>query len=584
MAIFNFKKDDELGTVFHIDTRQVFIRVKESDKLKDARVGRLVALQGGVGEWLIGMIEKVVKRFFEGDEETAPETDDSSNDELSNIENLVRLILIGTLRNKQGNRENYFTRSILTIPDIDASCYPIEGEYLERFMGVIALEFKNNNNSLLVGRYTLDESAMAYLDGDRFFQRHAAILGSTGSGKSWTVATILERASQLSSVNIIVFDMHGEYKSLQFAQQLKIAGPDDLKNYEESIFYDESILFLPYWLLNAEEMQSMFIDRSEFSAHNQVMAFQDAVTEAKTQFLQEKGKFEILDSFTIDSPVPFSLDKVISQINELNEEMVQGTRGIKQGNFYGQFSRLLVRLRSKLSDKRYGFIFQAPHSWQDYETLHQLAKKLLEPKNEGNNKGIKVIDFSEVPSDIVPIIVGLVARLVFQIQFWMDNKNRKPVVLVCDEAHLYLPVKEGVNPVEKRALENFERIAKEGRKYGVGLLVVSQRPSDVSSTILCQCNNFIALRLTNATDQAVVKKLMPDNLEPLMDVLPILDVGEAVIIGDAVLLPTRVKLLEPTEENRPLSATIDFWTEWSQNSKSSDIVSAVENMRKQSRR
>jgi hypothetical protein len=311
---------------------------------------------------------------------------------------------------------------------------------------------------------------------------------------------------------------------------------------------------------------------------------QDAVTEAKTQFLKEKGKTDVLNSFTIDSPVPFSLDKVISQINELNEEMVQGARGIKQGNFYGQFSRLLVRLKSKLSDKRYGFIFQAPQSWQEYETLHRLAKKFLEPNNEGYNKGIKVIDFSEVPSDIVPIIVGLVARLLFQIQFWMDNKNRKPIVLVCDEAHLYLPVKEGVNPVEKRALENFERIAKEGRKYGVGLLVVSQRPSDISSTILCQCNNFIALRLTNATDQAVVKKLMPDNLEPLMDVLPILDVGEAVIVGDAVLLPTRVKLFEPAEENRPLSATIDFWTEWSQDSKSTDFVGAVENMRKQSRR
>jgi len=122
---------------------------------------------------------------------------------------------------------------------------------------------------------------------------------------------------------------------------------------------------------------------------------------------------------------------------------------------------------------------------------------------KGDKKQIKVIDFSEVPSDVLPIIVGLVARIIFQIQFWTENEKRQPIALVCDEAHLYLPKKGDSNPIEKRAVENFERIAKEGRKYGVGLLVISQRPSDVSSAILSQCNNFIALRLTNAKDQTV---------------------------------------------------------------------------------
>ena len=198
-----------------------------------------------------------------------------------------------------------------------------------------------------------------------------------------------------------------------------------------------------------------------------------------------------------------------------------------------------------------------------------------------HNSQIKVIDFSEVPSDILPIIVGLVARVIYQVQFWTDHTKRRPLVLVCDEAHLYLPKKEGQNPIELRAIEAFEKIAKEGRKYGVALFIVSQRPSDVSETVLSQCNNVIALRLTNGSDQLTVKKLMPESLESLLDVLPIMDIGEALVVGDAVLLPSRVRINEPSE--KPLSATIDFWTEWQQEADTPDFMAAVENMRKQGR-
>jgi DNA helicase HerA-like ATPase len=162
-----------------------------------------------------------------------------------------------------------------------------------------------------------------------------------------------------------------------------------------------------------------------------------------------------------------------------------------------------------------------------------------------------------------------------------DSEKRHPIAFVCDEAHRYLPLDQNINPFERRALENFIRIAKEGRKYGVALLIVSQRPSEVNPTILSQCNNFIALRLTNTSDQAVVKRLMPDSLGAMMDILPMLDVGEAVVVGDAVLLPTRVKLHEPTY--KPTSATIDFWDEWNKKDAQSEIVKAVENMRRQSR-
>lgn len=157
----------------------------------------------------------------------------------------------------------------------------------------------------------------------------------------------------------------------------------------------------------------------------------------------------------------------------------------------------------------------------------------------------------------------MVARLIYQIQFWSnpgeENSGRHPILLVCDEAHLYLP-RDPNNIIERKSLDIFERIAKEGRKYGVGMLVVSQRPSDVSSTILSQCNNIISLRLTNELDKSVVRNLLPDTLGGILEVLPGLEVGEAVVVGDAILLPTRIVLSKPNY--KPKSATIDFWQRW----------------------
>jgi hypothetical protein len=428
-------------------------------------------------------------------------------------------------------------------------------------------------NSLEIGRYTIDDSAKAFLDGNKLFQRHASLLGSTGSGKSWAVASVLEQAAKLPSANLILFDLHGEYRELSYARHLRIPGPEELGR------EDATLLFVPYWLLNAEELQAMFIDQSEYTAHNQVMAFQDAVVAEKRKTLDGLGKHEVLNAFTLDSPVPFSLENVLAELRRRNEEMVDGARGPKQGTFFGQFSRLLVRLNSKIDDKRYGFLFQAPDSEHEYDAMAATMKRLMDYSEEGAQ--IKVIDFSEVPADILPIIVGLVARVIYQVQFWTDRDERRPFAFVCDEAHLYLPKKEGRNPAEQRAIESFEKIAKEGRKYGVSLLIVSQRPSDVSTTILSQCNNVVSLRLTNGDDQSTVRRLMPESLGGMLDCLPNLDIGEALVVGDAVLLPSRIRLYPPNE--KPLSETIDFWDEWGMAQEAPDFVKAVENMRRQNR-
>jgi DNA helicase HerA-like ATPase len=595
MSIFEFSPENSIGEVRGVDTSQVFIKVISAERLAFARVGRLVAIQGlDSNEWLIGIVNRVWR------DPIAAGGSAAADSEIPTEDNSVQIALVGTYRAKHGLKKNYFTRAVLSLPDINRNVYPIEEKVLEDFMGIIGTVGKESSETPLeIGRYTLDKDAKAYLDADKLFQRHAALLGSTGSGKSWAVANILEQASKLENVNIILFDMHGEYRNLPYAQQLRIANPSDTDS------KDADVLFLPYWLLNFDEMQSLFIDHSEQSAPNQSVALLESVTIAKQEFLTGIAESDSTSIFTIDSPIPFELARLIeilsvknSEINETGELYASGeNKGkpkTKQGPLNDKLTRMIIRLRNKISDRRYGFLFQPPQEWNTYERLHQLAKTLMGHKGveEFRGKGVKVIDFSEVPSDILPIIVSLVARVVYQIQFWSEpsseNGIRHPILLVCDEAHVYLPkTQDSASSIQRRALENFERIAKEGRKYGVGLFVVSQRPSDVSTTILSQCNNFVTLRLTNERDKNVVKGLLPDSLGGMLDILPSLEVGEAIVVGDAVLLPTRICLNTPTHS--PRSSTIDFWQRWkgSENPSErtpSDLTQAVENLRRQSRR
>lgn len=578
----NASKDPHYaGFVAAVDTRKVMLDVPD-DSLERISVGKLAVLPIPQPDaWLVGFIDRVVCK----PQYVTPPSD--GTDALSGTGaqgqlvpmltqgNAVTITLVGTIQRHtdSGGEIGYrFTRSLTSVPDVHAACFVLREKSLETFMGLLA-RAGDTEHALAVGHYTLDPTATAYLDGDRFFQRHAALLGSTGSGKSWTVASILERAARLPSSNLIVLDLHGEYGRLGYARQLRVPGPDDLESPAPGL------LFLPYWLMNAEEMIAMFVDSGEFTAHNQAMVLQREVEKEKRVFVEKQARKDILPALTVDSPVPFPLEKVIATITALNSEMVQGVRGLKQGDFHGQFGRFLARVDRKLKDKRYGFLFQTRESLHSYAAFHTLAGQLLD--FTGDSARIKIIDFSEVPADALPIMLGIVARLVYYLQFWMPKEKRHPVALICDEAHIYLP-RDEANPNEKRALACFEKVAKEGRKYGVSLVIVTQRPSDVNATILSQCNNVVALRLTNAADQSVVNKLMPESLTALLEILPILDVGEALFVGDAVLLPSRIRMNPPTE--KPTSATVDFWTEWSIPDKKPDWELAAENMRRQRRR
>ena len=555
--------ENSIGSVFSVDTGTVIISVDKDELLNSVQVNQIIEITSTkTNEKIIGLISKIMRKG---------QTDEIDKDSESfSVENLLKANLIGTLYTKYGEKTNVFKRTLNTVPCINANCKLLQGKDLSKFMESIS---SNAKNPLKIGKYTISDNSEANLDGNKFFQRHAVIVGGTGAGKSWTVANLLEQSSNLNSVNGIVFDLHGEYKplgKLKNANLLKIAGSAD------SVVSD-GIIFLPYWLLSYEEMESFLLDRSDSNAPNQARKLFDLIIKYKKERLEEEHQTDILANFTIESPIPYSIDKVLTELDRLDTEMVSGARSEKQGPLNGKLTRFIQRLRSKQMDKRLNFVFNVNAALQEFDWFETFAERLLD---FGKGNGLKIIDFSEVPTDILPLITGLIGRLVFSIQQWIPENKRQPIALFCDEAHLYLPNKitEGI---EERGVKSFERIAKEGRKYGVALVVISQRPSDVNKTILSQCGNFIAMRLTNPEDQNVIQRLFPDNLGNFADILPILDVGEALIVGDASLLPSRIIVNEP--KIKPNSATVDFWDEWEKEKSDRGINEAVEALRKQHR-
>jgi len=578
-AALQFANDDKIGRVASVDTSRVTVDVTDSVLLTRIGIGQLIAICGATEqEYLIAMTERVTRSM----REELPNLDENgeAGDLLETAPNdLIRAILIGTFRTVEGAKANVFKRGADSFPQIDRECFIVQGLNLQRFMGILGAGFPENER-LKLGTFVADRSADAIASGDKFFQRHAAILGSTGSGKSWAVALILERAANLKFPNIIVFDMHGEYAPLAdktkggFAQRFRIAGPGDLEK------PTDEVLFLPYWLLNRDEMLSMILDRSDQNAPNQASRFTLHVRTLKGETLDVEKQVAVKKTFTVDSPIPYDMKRLFGLLETDNTTKGVGKAGAPvKGEWEDKLTRFLSRLEAKLDDRRYGFMFAPPPAAMAYDWLGSQVLKLL--ASDGGS-GIKIIDFSEVPADVLPVVTGTLARLLYDVQFWMSSKKRTPITLLCDEAHLYLPVRDDADAVQRQALGSFERIAKEGRKYGFSLLVVSQRPSDVSRTILSQCNNFLALRLTNDTDQSVIKRLMPDSLAGLTSILPLLDTGEALLLGDAVLLPTRIRLDIP--KITPDSATRDFWKDWGTEKPQEDSIKlAIESLRSQSR-
>ena len=579
MPLFDYPDNEALGRVKAVDTASVVISVDNLDLLRKLQVNRLVVLRSSkAGQHLVGIVQKIIRNSALA--KVLGEVEEDDEPEIREL-NIVRITLIGTFFDLIGKRQNVFRRTLETVPEIDAQCFPIEGDRLTAFMKAISF-LSGKQYTLSLGTYALDENAAAFLDANRFFQRHAVIVGSTGSGKSWTTARLLEQVADLPNANAVLFDIHGEYHTVKSKgiRHIRIAGPGDLG---QKVGLKDGVLFLPYWLLAYEDMTTMLIDRSDMNAPNQAMVLSRTVNAAKRKFLEVGKHKEVLANFTVDSPVPYDIQEVLAELRRLDTEMVPGAAGKeKQGEFHGRLSRFIARLENKLTDRRLGFMMAPPPMANDFNWLPEVAHVLMAGTRDQKDKtgGVKIIDFSEVPSDILPLVVGRIASLIFSVQLWIEKASRHPIAIICDEAHLYIPDRNEAGSAAEASLRYFERIAKEGRKYGVGLVVISQRPSEVNRTVLSQCNNFVALRLTNAEDQNVVKRLLPDSLGGFTDLLPVLDTGEALVVGDASLLPSRIRISEP--KSKPDSSTVNFWDEWGRDEKREDVLSAVDAWRKQS--
>lgn len=454
----------------------------------------------------------------------------------------------------------------------------------------------NANFSFPIGKL-IQNNIDFKINPNNFLSKHIALVGSTGSGKSCTVAKIIQdivginqaKNSHTTSKNshIIIFDIHAEYESA-----FKL---DAKENFGLNVLNVDNLV-LPYWLMNSEELESLFIESNESNSHNQVSQFKKAVILNKEKY---NPSFK---NINYDTPAYFNIEEVYTYLWNINSEvigrlgnencpkLIDGTlindvQKLKyfssklefvapstanatkatNGAFNGEFNRFLSRIETKLSDKRLSFIMKSidknkkPLFTDDFNLI---LKQFLGYLDKAN---ISIIDLSGIPFEVLSISVSLISRLIFDFAFHYskikhknDEYNDIPFMIVCEEAHNYIPKTGGAS--YNASKKSIERIAKEGRKYGLSLMVVSQRPSEVSDTIFSQCNNFISLRLTNINDQSYVKALMPENTSSLTDILPNLAAGECLVMGDATLLPAIVKLEMPNPE--PKSQSIKFHDEW----------------------
>jgi hypothetical protein len=504
------------------------------------QIGAFVSIPVGKTS-VIGMIGRVRVSGYSDSTHTVG----STSAEIAKAKKEMEIQLVGSVVNGR------FEKGVASFPPIGADVFMTDDSDMTTLFSAYA-QF-----GFAIGDISGFMGERQYIDPNKFFGKHVALLGSTGSGKSTAVASILQKVQMFTNTHVIILDIHGEYKAA-FRDFGNIINITDLE--------------LPHWFMNFEEMRETFVDESEPSAQSQEMVLKDLVLNAK------KVKNQTIQQFiTIDAPVYYDLNEVRAKFQFYDTERITGYGGgqSREGPFFGHFTRFLVRLDSRMTDKRYEFMFK-PKKFKDSIAIKDVISRIF---GLDNKKQITVLDLSGVPFDIVNIIVSLLARMVFDFNFWNKSKSDFPVLLVFEEAHNYLP--QVATAHNRAARRTVERIAKEGRKYGVACMIVSQRPSEVSETILSQCNNFITLRLTNPTDQNYVKKLVPDSFSGLFDILPTLRPGEALIIGDSTPLPVRVLLDYPAPP--PDSADIKFYDKWVASEKETNVSDVVERWWKQDR-
>jgi uncharacterized protein len=437
-----------------------------------------------------------------------------------------------------------FQRGVSRYPPLGA---PVTTVTLRDLAKVYA---RPRTSNVHIGRLRHNQKVPAFVVTDSLLGKHFAVLGTTGTGKSCAVTVILRSIlAEHPKGHVVLLDPHNEYASA-FADMAELLNPSNLQ--------------LPYWLLNFEEISHILVgvDAGE-QRFTQLAILKDAIVQAKRAMSPED------EYLTVDTPVPYRLSDLISALKE-------GMGKFNKADGAGPYLSLISRIESLRSDRRYAFMFE---SLTVRDNMRQIMAQLL--RIPAGGKPITIIDISGVPSEVVDVVVSVLFRLVFELAAWSDRGAAPPVLLVCEEAHRYVPQDEvAAFAPTKRVIS---RIAKEGRKYGVTLCLVSQRPSELAIGSLAQCNTVFALRLTNEHDQAFVARALPENARWLVESLPSLNTQEAVVVGDGVTVPVHIRFNDLDPEHRPSSADPSFAVAWRGDPDETFLERAIERWRRQSR-
>lgn len=408
---------------------------------------------------------------------------------------------------------------------------PLQSVYLTEKSTLAEIYQKSDQSRIKLGTYVGSGDLGCFANISTLIGKHTAILGSTGTGKSTTTASVIhsilnpENKPKHWSPQIIILDPHGEYK----------------KAFSEStvLTTDDKSLRLPYWLLNFQETVELFIGKTEFVATSQSNILKKALL-----FIRVKAN----PVSKLDSPVPYKISELKSEI--IKDRDIHTTSAKKE-----PYEKIIAKIELFVDDARFNFLM---NDWDEIETLNTVITPFIQIK-----KAPTVIDLSGVPDEVAGICNSAIARVIFSCKIWQKPEERQnfPTLLVCEEAHRYVPNKgEAQYGSAQMAIQ---RIAKEGRKYGIGLFLVSQRPSEIDDTVLSQCSSWIVLRLTNTEDRNKVASVLPDSLSSLTKMLSGLRNREAIFAGLASDIPARIRIRDLDENQTPASNDVDYFKGWS---------------------
>lgn len=524
-----------------------------SNDLPIIKVGDEEILAGHIGSYVvirqadIGVLAQVFKMW---------EKDRFDNADARKTDRFISLVPVGEIQDN-----GTFIRGVRHYPTPGAKVYAVELNELN----AIFSKFRDYN--FFIGQLSSHKNYHLSLDPRAFFGRHFAIVGQSGSGKSWTVTSLIQNTVKaMPKSHIILLDLHGEYCWKERDGVLQSAFSDEQVNYIDALEME-----IPYWLMTYAELIDLFINRSESGASMQMTFMREIIQQLKRKEANRIG----LATVSVDTPIYFSLAEMYMQFKGANEE--KKDFGKKLGILFGQFDEFLIRMQSRFNDVRYDFLLK-PKIHNNSESMSDLLREFI---GLGIKKGnITVVDLSAVPTDVKPAVCAQVGRLAYEFNYWNPQRREFPITLICEEAHAYIPREKGGQ--FEGAKRMMERIAKEGRKYGVSIGVVSQRPTELSETMLSQCSSFICLRTTNPDDQAYIKRLVPEAEGELTDILTSLGRGEALVLGEAAPLPTRVQIYRPDPE--PKTNDVDYFTSWREGPDDLDVSEIVKLWRTQTRK